>query len=182
MRRTIAYQLTLGEAALAILKEVGSAVLASFYPHPYYHTFCSHAHRRSLYHALRRLERKHLVGVKRRSGRDEWMLTPEGEKLVRRITLKLEYAAQGHWDGKWRVVIFDVPERVRGRRDFLRRELSAFGFHQLQKSVWVTPYPLPDGFSELVGELALGKHFRILTVERIEADRDLRSIFFPTAV
>ncbi len=181
MRRIVTYKLTLGEAALAILRELGSGALASFFPHPYYHQFCEHTHRRSLYNALRRLERKHLVGMKRRGGKEEWMLTAEGEELVRGIHLKLRHKAQARWDGKWRVVIFDVPERVRGRRDFLRRELSELGFRQLQKSVWVTPYSLPDGFFEIFSELALGQQFRLITADAISNDRDLRRVFFPAA-
>lgn len=180
MRRVITYQLTLGETALAVLDAVTTATLATFYPHPYYHQFCVHAHRRSFYNALKRLERKHLVGAKQKDGREEWYLTDEGERLARRLKLKLEYARQRRWDGKWRLVAFDVPERIRGRRDFLRKELHALGCHQLQKSVWVTPHPLPGEFFEITAELGLGRHFRVVTAETISEDHDLRSIFFPS--
>lgn len=182
MRRVLDYKLTLGEAVLLILDEIVSGAVKVFYPHPYYHQFCAHAHRRSLYPALRRLERKHLVGLKLRGGREEWCLTDAGERLARRIALKLSYAKkQWRWDGKWRMAIFDVPERIRGRRDSLRRELASLGFHQLQKSAWVTPYPLPMEFFELVEEFGLGTHFRVVTATEIRDDRDLRSLFFPPA-
>lgn len=180
MRRVITYQFTLGETALAILDEIATATLSTFYPHPYYHTFCAHAKRRSFYNALKRLEYKYLVGARRRSGREEWYLTEAGEKLARRLRMKLAYSRQKHWDGKWRLAIFDVPERVRDRRNFLRNELSALGFHQLQKSVWITPYALPKEFSEIIRELGLEKHFRVVIAERIEDDHDLRAIFFPS--
>lgn len=42
------------------------------------------------------------------------------------------------WDGKWRFVIFDVPEKRRAARDVLRRKLKDWGFIILQKSVWAT--------------------------------------------
>jgi len=179
MRRIITYKLTLGEAALVILDDIVTGTLATFYPHPYYHTFCSHAHRRSFYNALKRLERTYLVGRKGRRRGEQWYLTPEGEQVVRRLRVKLVYARKRRWDGKWRLVIFDVPERIRGRRDFLRKELVAMGFHQLQKSVWVTPYPLPDDFFDIMDELELGKHFRIVTADGIRDDGDLRTVFFP---
>ncbi|MFA5987694.1 MAG: hypothetical protein WC797_03545 [Candidatus Paceibacterota bacterium] len=44
------------------------------------------------------------------------------------------------WDGKWRVVIFDIKESKRSRRDALRRGLRARNFIQLQRSVWVSPH------------------------------------------
>ena len=42
------------------------------------------------------------------------------------------------WDGKWRIVIFDIPEKRRAARDLLRHNLKSWDFIQWQKSVWVT--------------------------------------------
>ncbi|OGE44351.1 hypothetical protein A3B45_03670 [Candidatus Daviesbacteria bacterium RIFCSPLOWO2_01_FULL_39_12] len=42
------------------------------------------------------------------------------------------------WDGKWRIVIWDIPEKRRVARDLLRYKLKWLGFKQLQKSVWIT--------------------------------------------
>lgn len=182
MRRIISYRPTLGETALLILSEVARATLETLYPHPYYHQFCHHANRRSFANAIRRLERRHLVGAAVGGGREGWHLTPEGERLVRRLKAKLaQVVAQRRWDRKWRIVIFDIPEKLRGRRDFLRKELREIGFHQLQKSVWVSPYPMVPEFSLIVSELALGKHFRLVVAENIEDDSDLRTVFFPAA-
>lgn len=156
--------------------------MEAFYPHPYYHRFCHHANRRSFANAVRRLERRHLVGAKADGGREGWYLTPEGERLTRRLKMKLaQAAAKRRWDHKWRIVIFDIPEKLRGRRDFLRKELREFDFHQLQKSVWVSPYPILAEFSFIASELGLGKHFRVVLAENIEDDSDLRTVFFPRA-
>lgn len=181
MRRITTYRPTLGETALLVLSELATAAISSFYPHPYYHAFCSHTQRRSFQVALQRLERRHLVGVRQRGKFEEWRLTEEGERLVRRLQLKMEYARQQRWDGKWRAVTFDIPEQVRGRRAFLRRELVELGFYPLQKSVWITPHPLPEMFFEIVAELGVGEHLRVITAERIRDDHDLRSFFFPSA-
>ena len=40
------------------------------------------------------------------------------------------------WDGKWRIVIWDVPEKRRIARDLLRYKLKQLGFKLFQKSVW----------------------------------------------
>lgn len=40
------------------------------------------------------------------------------------------------WDGKWRIVIWDVPEKRRAARDLLRYKLKQLGFQKFQKSVW----------------------------------------------
>lgn len=44
------------------------------------------------------------------------------------------------WDGKWRIVIFDIPETFKQNRDIFRQKLKMLGFHQLQKSTWIIPY------------------------------------------
>jgi phenylacetic acid degradation operon negative regulatory protein len=46
------------------------------------------------------------------------------------------------WDGKWRLVLFDIPEREMNLRTNLRRHLLARRFGYLQNSVWVSPHPL----------------------------------------
>lgn len=51
------------------------------------------------------------------------------------------------WDGKWRLVMFDIPEKDKSLRDKLRRYLTARHFGYLQNSVWVSPDPfeIEDG-------------------------------------
>jgi DNA-binding transcriptional regulator PaaX len=44
------------------------------------------------------------------------------------------------WDGRWRMLIFDVPENLRKGRDALRWKIRKLGFRELQKSVFVIPY------------------------------------------
>lgn len=46
------------------------------------------------------------------------------------------------WDGKWRIVIFDLPEQKRGLRNELRKQLRNAHFGCLQASVWISPDPL----------------------------------------
>ena len=46
------------------------------------------------------------------------------------------------WDGRWRMVLFDIGEEQSAQRDKLRRYLRARGFGYLQHSVWVSPHPL----------------------------------------
>jgi len=54
------------------------------------------------------------------------------------------------WDGKWRGIIFDIPELNRKDRTFLRNELKWIGFKELQKSVWVFPYDIENELRTLL--------------------------------
>ena len=68
-------------------------------------------------------------------------------------------------DGVTRLVIFDVPEKHRKKRDVLRINLIASDFKQLQKSVWVGYSPLPKDFIELITDLRLDKMVHIFDVK-----------------
>ena len=86
---------------------------------------------------------------------------------------------QEKWDGKWRIIIFDVAENRRGSRDFLRKQLKWIGFKELQKSVWIFPFNVKDDINDL---MAISKYkyrddVRFLVVERIEEDQDLKKWF-----
>jgi len=67
-------------------------------------------------------------------------------------------------DGISRLVIFDIPERDRKKRDTVRAELIGYGFRLLQKSVWIGAYPLPKDFLELIDDLELARHIHIFSI------------------
>mgnify|MGYP001606639190 CR=1 FL=1 len=54
------------------------------------------------------------------------------------------------WDGKWRMVIFDIPEKKKRARDALREKLKELGFQELQHSVHIVPYNCKDEIDFLV--------------------------------
>lgn len=56
----------------------------------------------------------------------------------------------GGWDGKFRFVIYDIPENKRKTRDAIRRILQLMHMGLLQSSVWVSPYDIEE---ELTGKL-----------------------------
>ncbi len=88
----------------------------------------------SLSQALKRLRENGLVDL------------VDNEKLILRLTdrgrekavlAKIKFDSQ-KWDGKWRLVIFDIPEKKRSVRDLLRSKLKQWDFVYLQQSVWVS--------------------------------------------
>lgn len=42
------------------------------------------------------------------------------------------------WDGRWRLVVWDIPEKRRQARDLLRFKLKQLGFKQWQRSIWAS--------------------------------------------
>jgi DNA-binding transcriptional regulator PaaX len=81
------------------------------------------------------------------------------------------------WDGKWRVLIFDIPEKRRFVRDQIRQTLVTIGFMQLQKSVWVYPYDCEDLISLLKADFKMGKSVLYMIVDALEYDKPVKSYF-----
>ncbi len=62
-------------------------------------------------------------------------LTDKGRSHALWTRLKFE---DRKWDGKWRMVIWDIPEKRRKARDLLRHQLKQLGFEKIQNSVWAS--------------------------------------------
>ncbi|MEK7227464.1 MAG: CRISPR-associated endonuclease Cas2 [Patescibacteria group bacterium] len=81
------------------------------------------------------------------------------------------------WDKKWRVIIFDIPEKKKKMRERVRKILSATGFIRLQDSVWVYPYDCEDVMGLMKTDLGIGKNLLYMIVDQIENDKYLRMDF-----
>lgn len=71
------------------------------------------------------------------------------------------------WDGKWRVVIFDLPRTMGKERVKLLRELKFLGFTMLQESIFVLPYQCQREVSDLCNRLEISDYVDILVAESI---------------
>lgn len=96
--------------------------------------------------AIKRAERRGLVTVYERAHRPPIIrVTEKGRRsLARRQLRGCAVERPKRWDGRWRIVMFDVPETNRPNRERLRTTLRAFGFTPLQRSVWLYPYDCRD--------------------------------------
>lgn len=81
------------------------------------------------------------------------------------------------WDGKWRVVFFDVPEKYRWGRDSLRKKLREVGFCELQKSVFIFPYHCEDEIDFIIEYYGMRKYVRYAVIDYIDNDAHLKSNF-----
>ena len=83
----------------------------------------------------------------------------------------------GEWDGKWRLVVFDIPEKIRGGRRALREKIREMGFHELQKSVWIFPYECKNEIDFIVEFFGLRKYVRFCVLESIDNKLHLKKLF-----
>lgn len=68
-------------------------------------------------------------------------ITPKGINRVTELhDLHPVVEKPGVWDQKWRMVIFDVPDKRKGSRDVFRKKLLELGFEKVQESVYIYPF------------------------------------------
>lgn len=98
-------------------------------------------------------------------------LTEEGVNFLFARFPALKYANR-KWDGYWRVVIYDIPEKDYLLRDRLRQELKKLGFKFVQRSVWITPQPVEEDLKTfLLKERLWGKIIILKSIMPPEEDQ-----------
>jgi CRISPR-associated endonuclease Cas2 len=80
-------------------------------------------------------------------------------------------------DGVWKMVIFDIPERQRTVRTFLRNRLKTLGFKMWQASIWVSPYRLDKKLEDELAQLAEKFFIRLIKTTDINYTKDLENLF-----
>ena len=134
--------------------------------------------RRRLRETISRMKRKGLVEFKMHNGRNLPRLTKKGEDEARRVALGETIIKKPlRWDRKWRIVIFDIPEKRKGLRERVRKLVSNMGFFRLQDSVWVFPYDCEEIVALLKLDLKIGRELIYFIADAIEFDTPLRQHF-----
>ena len=128
--------------------------------------------------AIKRLRDKGLVEWKETEKGVFLKLTKQGEKAIETLERKqYKVAKPKKWDGKWRIVIFDIKETKKGTRDNFRRTLIQIGFLKLQHSVWVYPYPCEELITLIKTDFMIGKEILYIIADSIENDKAVRKHF-----
>ena len=129
--------------------------------------------------AVGRIVAKGQVKWVERADKRYLQITEKGKRELAFEQAKIALAGgeKRRWDHRWRMVIFDVPERRRSTRARLCATMREVGFIRLQDSVWVYPYDCEDFVALLKAELKIGKDVLYAIADTIEYDKPLRTHF-----
>ena len=124
------------------------------------------------------LYRYEFVGkTKKEDGSVGFFLTGKGKSRALNFQLENIKNKKEKWDGKWRMVAFDIPQKSRKGRDALRRKLKKIGFCELQKSVFITPYNCREEIELLVDFFKLDQYVRFGVLEYVDNEAHFKRIF-----
>ncbi|MEK7115523.1 MAG: CRISPR-associated endonuclease Cas2 [Patescibacteria group bacterium] len=124
------------------------------------------------------LERRKFIKKKEGGAGGYFTLTAAGKiRAMRRKIETMKIAPQKNWDGKWRIVMFDISEEKKMARRAVNHALKKLGCVQYQKSVFIIPFPCKTEI-DFVGEcFGVRNSIRLVLAEHIEGENNLKKIF-----
>ncbi len=132
--------------------------------------------------AFNNLKQRKLIEIIQ-EGEDKFkvQLTNKGQKRIKELSFELlEIKRPKKWDGKWRILIFDIPSYPKiynQARNALRNKIKDLGFYQMQKSVWICPYECEDEILFVAEIFKIQKHIEIITAEKLLHEEKIKKIF-----
>ncbi|EKD58234.1 MAG: hypothetical protein ACD_56C00167G0002 [uncultured bacterium] len=131
------------------------------------------------YNSFYYLRKKGLLKMEYKGKQLHVSLSEEGKVLAEKYSIdELRIKKPKKWDKKWRILIFDIEEKYKSRREALRGKLKELGLYQLQKSVWVCPYHFQEEVDVLKNFLGFtGGEMTTMIATEIEKENELM-IFF----
>ena len=135
--------------------------------------------RENLNRTIKRLYESRLVKtVRNKDGTFTLVLSQEGKERALTYKVKdIRISVMKKWDGRWRIVLFDVPEKSRIIRDALRRALVRAGFFEYQKSVFVHPFECQNEVNFIIEFFHARPYTRFVVAESLDNEFHLKKHF-----
>lgn len=104
-------------------------------------------------------------------------LSDKGRLRALNARFRRLYSRKEKWDGKWRMIAFDIPEEHRKGRSALRYRLKHAGFFEFQESLFVYPYDCEKEIKDFVGLFKLEKYVCFVLVDHFDNQEDIKKFF-----
>ncbi len=127
------------------------------------------APRRQLHNVIYLLKKQNLIRDPEKG--DSFNLTSRGRVYLARLRSKKRIALpDNHYTvqktSEIKIVVFDIPEREKRKREWVRVALRRIGFRIVQKSVWAGKVSIPEDFIKQLNALHLLPYVKILAVTK----------------
>lgn len=103
----------------------------------------------------------------RRGRRAYYKLSPRVSWQVRQVRRRLCDGEYDAWDGRWRMLVYAVPEGMRSQRDKFRNELVLLGYGTPAPGVWISPTADLEATAELISYYDLVPYVEVFLAERL---------------
>ena len=126
---------------------------------------------------IKRMQHSKLVEIKEEQGTPIIKITHRGKQKLLRYKVDEMALDESNWDGKWRLIIYDVAKAKRANSEMFRTMLTKLRFLKLQRSVYLTPFKCEDEIEYLRLLFEIGNEVQILKVGSLENEAAYRRYF-----
>lgn len=127
---------------------------------------------------VKRMKDQDLISFREEGDDTIVKLTEKGKLKLLKFNLdEMKINDQVDWDGKWRLIYFDIPETKKVAREMFRKKLKELGFYQLQKSIFIIPFECKDEIDFLRATLEVKDFVGYLTTNKVEEEESIRGWF-----
>jgi len=121
------------------------------------------------YSLLSRLKKQGFIKKEQKRNKIFWKITPRGKQRIEKLKTifrlpRVNYKPEK--DDEINLIVFDIPEKHKAKRQWLRHVLLSLDFTMLQKSVWIGKNKLPEEFLKALAELDLMNFIHILKISK----------------
>lgn len=113
--------------------------------------------------SLSRMSQKGWLKVRRVGNKSYYGLTEKGKRLLSEGAELIYYGRQDHWDGRWHLLTYSIPEEKRDVRNKLRKRLSWLGYGILSNATWMCPRDVGPELARLIESLKIEKYVETFT-------------------
>jgi len=135
--------------------------------HKFRHEYVKKQRRKDINKVIYYLKRKGYIKIKNLEQKQAVLITKKGKDKILKIGFKIKNKKKRK-DGKWQMLIFDIPEKKRFLRDLLRENLHLLGYKMLQQSVWVCPYDVLKETEAILRRYSLDPYVKLFLIEEVE--------------
>lgn len=122
---------------------------------------------------IKRLEKQEMIAIRESEGKTSIEITEKGKRRLLEYDFENIQLKAKKRDGKWRIIIFDIPEDKKRSREAFRIKLVQLGCVRLQDSVFVSAFPCKEEIDFLCHYLEISDYVTIAILDRIERGEKL---------
>ena len=126
---------------------------------------------------IKRMQSSKLVEIKEEQDIPAIKITQKGKQKLLRYKIDEMALDESSWDGKWRLIIYDIASTKRANSEIFRNMLNKLRFLKLQRSVYLTPFKCEDEIEYLRLLFEIGNEVQILKVGNLENEVAYRRYF-----
>ena len=133
---------------------------------------------RYLYSSIKSLYKSNLVKqVDNRDGTVTFILSKQGKEIGLRYNLDEMIISTTRWDRKWRIVMFDIPEKFKKIRESMRYQLKRLGFIEMQRPVFIFPYECKREIEYIIEFYNIKKFVRFVVAGEVDNESHFKRRF-----